>query len=220
MELNQLVIRDQLSKFLSGEISKDTLSKWALGILNQMLKGDIFNVKYLIFWGIITELADVNDVDDFYCHSVAQHFLDVLSGNEYDTFTFAMRIPTKFVKSSYAHVQEILKKYFLKRNLSENEMLELKKIVSKKVSAPYTLNEILENQIIDLLKLGYEFDVDEKRAQFDLNSTVYLSENVAASLEDSLLEKLISLLQCLEGEKSFFVHISFIDGVGNISIQV
>ena len=78
---------------------------------------------------------------------------------------------------------------------------------------------MLELQITDLLKLGYDFCAEERRVDFNLKSTVFISEDISMSLEDVFLTKIITLLECYDGKKCFCVHTSFIDGVGNISIQ-
>ena len=50
--------------------------------------------------------------------------------------------------------------------------------------------------------------------------TVFIDENASLLLEKDLLEKIITLLECYNGEKSFYIHTTFNDGVGSISIQV
>lgn len=46
--------KNKLTQYLSKKISKDELYKWSVEILHKMLKGEIFSIKYLEIWGIIT----------------------------------------------------------------------------------------------------------------------------------------------------------------------
>lgn len=91
-------------------------------------------------------------------------------------------------------------------------------IINKIFNYPKTLNEVLELQIIDLLKAGYDFCADEESITFDLKHTVFVNEGEDKSIELKYLAKIITLLDCYDGEKGFSVHITFHDGIGNISI--
>lgn len=212
------LVKLQLSRYLSNEISKETLYKWALDLLHEMLGGDIFKINYLEIWGIVTGLVEINDIDDFYCDEMIHRFFKILSGDENDSFTFAMKIPEKFVVNNLSSTKKILRKYSIDRHLSLNEVNNLKLIIGKKINTFNALNEFLEVQIIDMLKWGYELWNDKNTIEFEPKSTVFINEDV--SLEDSFLSKLITLLECYEGKKYFFVHIIFNNGVSNISVQV
>ena len=91
--------------------------------------------------------------------------------------------------------------------------------MSKESSAFHTLNEFLKMQIIDLINLGYEFYDKESSIEFGIKSIVFISEDVSMSLENNILEKIITLLECYNGKRCFYVHSVFQNGVGNISIQ-
>lgn len=217
MEIKDL-LKVQLLKYLSKELSRELLYKWALDLLHNMLKGDIFKIQYLEIWGIITGLVEIEDVDDFLCEELIKHYLNILSGNENASFTFAMKIPKKFVVYDLSALKNILKRFTEDKHLLNSEIEELKLINEKKANRFDTLNDILEAQIVSILKLGYELEEDENIFKFCPKSTVFISEDM--SLENSFLLKLITLLECYEGDRSFFVHISFVNGNSNISIQV
>lgn len=171
-------IKTKLLQYLSSEISKEELYKWALDLLHKMLKGDIFDRKYLEIWGIIAELTGVNDVDDSYCDELVHQLSETLSGNKCASFMFAIQIPERFVVNNLSHIEKILQKYLVEKHLSKSEIAELIAITQRIPDTCNTLNEILELQILDLLKSGYDF--------------------------------------CAEDGS---VHINFVNGVGNISIQ-
>lgn len=63
MQINNL-IKNKLLQYLSNEISKEDLYRWALDVLHSMLRGDIFKIAYLMVWGIISELTTINDIDN------------------------------------------------------------------------------------------------------------------------------------------------------------
>lgn len=219
MQINNL-IKNKLLQYLSNEISKEDLYRWALDVLHSMLRGDIFKIAYLMVWGIISELTTINDIDNVYCEELAHQFSRVLSGNESASFIFAFRIPERFVLKDLLRIKNILHKYLQKECLSKSEILELKIVANQKSDGFNTLNELLKVQIIDLINLGYEFHDDKGNVEFGLKSTVFIDENASSLLEKDLLEKIITLLECYNGEKSFYIHTTFSDGVGSISIQV
>lgn len=213
-------IKTKLLQYLSRDITKQDLYKWSLDLLHKMLKGDIFSINYLEIWVIITELTEINDVSDSYCDELVYRFSKILSGNECASFAFAIQIPEKFVVDNLSQTKQILQKYSVKKQLSNIEVSELKSATQKTINSIYTLNEMLELQIIDLLNLGYEFYADEKKVDFNLKKTIFVSEAISMSLEHDFLEKIFALLECYEGRKYFCVHTNFNKGIGSISIQV
>lgn len=212
------LVKLQLFRYLSNEISKDTLYKWALDLLHKILGGNILKINYLEVWAIITGLVEINDIDDSYCDEMIHRFFRILSGDENNTFVFAMKIPEKYVINNLSNTMKILKKYSLDRHLSSNEVNTLKLIMGKKINIINTLNELLEVQIISLLNWGYEFENDNNIIEFEPKSTVFIDEDV--SMEKNFLSKIFTLLDCYEGKKCFFVQIIFNNGVTNISVQV
>lgn len=92
-------------------------------------------------------------------------------------------------------------------------------MADKRSSRFDTLNGLLKLQIIDLINLGYEFNDDENCVEFGLKSTVFISEDASMSLEDELLLKIIILLECYNGKRCFYVHVTYNNGIGSISIQ-
>ena len=212
-------IKAKLSQYLSNEISKENLYRWSIDILHKMLKGDIFDLRYLEVWGIITGLTEVNDMDDRSCVALVQRLSRILSGNECASFSFAIQIPQKYVVDNLSLTKMILQRYLTEKQMSKTGISELKSVIQKNIKKPSSLNEILELQIIDLLRLGYDFCDDENLMIFNLKSTVFISEEISESLEVEFLTKIITLLKCYDGERCFYVHISFINGTGNISIQ-
>ena len=210
-----------LLQFLSGEISKEALYSWAVNILHKMLKGDIFEIKYLEIWGIITKLAEVSesDIDDHYCTESVHNILKVLSGEECDVFSFVMQIPQKYAVDNLSGLDKLINKYYSDKQLSVEEIQNLKLLSQKKIGTCSTLNSLLESQIIEILKLGYTF-FDENNLEFDLKSTVFMSEDAVKNFEERVIIKVIDLYKCYKGEKSFFVSILYNNGIGNISIQV
>ena len=169
---------------------------------------------------MVAELTEINDIDDSLCHKSVQKLFEILSGDKCGLFTFAIQIPEKFVINNLFQTKKIIKKYCEDHHLSKDEIRELKSITQKSPNKFNTLNDILEAQIIDLLNLGYEFHDNEGCIEFNLKSTVFISEEMSDSLEDSFLSKVITLLECYEGKRSFYVHTSFQNGNCNISIQV
>lgn len=116
------------------------------------------------------------------------------------------------------HVKDILQKYMQKKTLSKIEIQKLKLVVKEKVCPVNTLSQMLKEQIIGLLKLGYDFDLEDSDMIFDLKSTLFIHYDIERALESELLSKIIQLLDCYNGEKCFFVNIRYEKGEGNISI--
>ena len=78
----------------------------------------------------------------------------------------------------------------------------------------------MENQIIDILKCGYQLGDNGNSIDFTAKSTVFISEDEEVFLEKKLLSTVIALLECYEGSKCFFVHVNFNNGESNISVSV
>ena len=209
-----------LSQFLTGEISKEALYRWAVNKLHKMLKGDIFEIKYLEIWGIITKLAEISesDIDDHYCTETVYNILRVLSGDERDVFSFVMQIPQKYVADNLLGLDKLINKYYMNKYLTRDEIQNLRLLSQREICSCSTINCLLESQIIEILKLGYTF-VNDDNLEFDLKSTIFMSEDEAINFEERVVLKLIDLYKCYKGEKSFIVSVLFNNGIGNISIQ-
>jgi len=205
---------------LSSEISKEDLYKWSLKMLHEIIgRGDVLELKYLEFWGMLTELIEIEDIDDACCNKLVNKLCRILNGDICASFSFVVQIPKKFVKNNLLHMEEIFTKYASERKLSKNEIYELKLITQKEVDIVNTLNDLLESQIISLLKLGYNFCIDEEEVDFDLKSTIFISEDVSSVLENDIVTKIITLLNCYNGKQCVWIYTRFNNGIGNISIQ-
>lgn len=217
----KMSIEYMLTQFLSGEISKEAIYNWAVDKLHKMLQGDILEIKNLEVWGIITSIAEVSesDMDDRYCTEAVQNILKVLSGKECDAFSFVMQIPKKYVTDNLLGFDKVISKCYMKEQLSEEEIQIVKLISQKKTRKYSTLNNLIETQIIEILKLGYSFS-DDINLEFDLKSTIFISEDAAKKFEECMISKLNDLYKCYKGERSFIVSILYNNGIGNISIQV
>lgn len=213
-------IKLQLSRYVSKELSREMLYKWAIDLLHEMLKGNIFKINYLEIYGIVTGLVEIDDMDNIDCDEMVNRFLRVLSGEENASFTFAMKIPEKYIVNNLSEVGKILAKYSVGEHLSSDEVKDLKLIMNKKSYKVQTLNELLEVQIIDTLHWGYGLCNDDSSNLFEPKSTVFVNEDEEVTLEKEFLSTLAALLECYEGKRGFFVHIRFDNGVGNISVQV
>lgn len=214
------IVKLQLFKYLTNKLSKEMLYKWALDLLHKMLRDNVFKINYLEIWRIITGLVETNDMDDFYCDEMIHHYYKILSGEESTIFTFAMKIPPKLVVSNLFNLKEILKKYSAGEHLTLNEFNSLRLAIHEKFTPITTLNDILENQIIDILKCGYQLGDNGNSIDFIAKSTVFISEDEEVFLEKKLLSTVIALLECYEGSKYFFVHVNFNNGESNISVSV
>lgn len=212
------VLKHKLSEYLSNEISQETLYNWSVDILHKMLISNIFDLDYLEVWGLITELTELDDMDHFYCDEIAHRLKNTLSGAECASYTFAMKIPPDHVVHNMPGMKEILLKYSAEKHLSADDIRKLRECTQRERMESTTVNELLENQIIALLKFGYELSYEEENVSFVPKSTVFISETIEKSLEENLLKKVMELFDCYEGKSSFFVHINFKNGTGNISI--
>ena len=107
-------------------------------------------------------------------------------------------------------------KYSVEKRLTKSDIVELNLVNNKRINIPGTLNEVLEIQIVELLKLGFDFFTDENSIAFNIKHTIFVSEDI--SLEEEFLSKIITLLECYEGKKGFSIHITFDSGNGSISL--
>lgn len=214
------MIIHKLTQYLSREIQREELCEYATDMIHKMLRGDIFILKNLEIWGILTEISGIDDADDFYCDDTVKHCYEVLKGIKNTTFTFAMHIPKEYTGDSFPEIEEMLVEYKKGKDFSTDAMLKLKAIMERKVDIVTTLNDMIESQIIDLLKLGYTFYDEEGNNAFLIKSTVFISDEKAMLSEEKLLDKIFTLLECYRGKRSFFVQIIYREGRGNVSILV
>ena len=137
---------------------------------------------------------------------------------------FASKIIDKWPKEhtgdSFPEIEEMLVEYKKGKDFSTDAMLKLKAIMERKVDIITTLNDMIESQILDLLKLGYTFYDEEGNNEFLIKSTVFISDEKAMLSEEKLLDKIFTLLECYRGKRSFFVQIIYREGRGNVSILV
>lgn len=219
MDTKNMVIQ-KLAQYLLKKIPREELYKYVVDMIHKMLQGDIFYLKNIEIWGILTKIAEIADTDAFYCDNIVKQCYDVLTGRQNDTFVFAMHIPDKYAGDRFSGLKEILKKYNEEKILSIEEIKTLNAIIQKQVDVITTINEFLEVQITDILKLGYMFCDDESDKFFYLKCSVFISDKEAEMLEERLLGKIISLLECYSGKKAFIVNIVYSEGKGNVSILV
>lgn len=213
------MVIDKLAQYLSNEIKREELYKYVIDILHKMLKGDIFYLKNIEIWGILTEIAEIDDADDHYCYCITEKCYKILTGLESNTFIFAMCIPPNYRGDRFAGLKEILLEYAVKRNFSSKAFRKLNAIMKNQTKVIDTVNDFLEAQIIDLLKLGYMFCEDSNK-NFSLKSSIFVSDEEAEMLEESVLNKIIMLLECYSGKKNFFVQVVYKEGSSNISVLV
>ena len=215
-------IQYQLSQYLSKSILKEELYHWAVDKLYEADETPL-KIDYLEIREILVDFAGIDDADDSYCDELADRDIKILSGEECGAFAFMMRIPESSAGNELLQIKDILQKYLVKKQMSKSEMLVLEEFVQKESHTFDTVKDMMESQIIDLLKLGYEFYVEEENIVFEVKSILFPCENMDEPswvLEDSLLKRVIALIECYEGKRYFFVHVSFRDGIGNISLQV
>lgn len=216
--MRQMVI-DKLSQYLSNEITKEELYKYVIDILHEMLKGDVLYLRNIEIWGILTEIAEIEDADDHYCHCITKKCHEILTGLKDGTFIFAMCIPPKYTRDRFAGLKEILSEYAVERKFSSEAVRKLNAVMKNQTKVIDTVNDLLEAQIIDLLKLGYTFCEDSNKS-FTLKSSVFVSDEEAEMLEESVLNKIIMLLECYSGRKNFFVQTVYKEGSSSISVLV
>lgn len=216
MDIKDMIV-NKLIQYLSDEIKKEDLYNDIIIILHEMLNGSIFQLRNLEIWGILTEIADIDDIDDFHCKQIVKKSYEVLTGTKSSIFTFAIQIPKEYRGDCFVGLEEMLLKYSAERRFSAEGLRRVRTLMKKQIDVIQTLNEFLEVQIIDLLKLGYMFCDETSSKSFELKSSVFISDEEADTLEDKLLNKIIALLECYNGKKIFFIQIVYKDGRGNIS---
>lgn len=215
-------IQYQLSQYFSKSISKEALYHWAVDKLHEADEAPL-KIEHLEIMEILMDFAGIDDADDSYCDELADRDIKILSGEECGAFAFMMRIPELSAGNELLQIKDILQKYLVKKQMSKSEMLVLEEFVQKESHTFDTVKDMMESQIIELLKLGYEFYAEDGIVEFDVKSILFPCENMDESsraLEDSLLKRVIALIECYEGKRYFFVHVSFRNGIGNISLQV
>ena len=212
------LINRKLCQFLSHEISQKTLFEWSVSFLHKMIGDDDLDIERMEVWGIITKLTEIGDMDVRFCKELVCRLQRILSGSECASFTFAMKIPPKYVRSKLLRVKEIFAKYVDEKNLRKEDVQELRLIISTKKDEIITVNDFLENHILSLLELGYDLLDDEDSIAYGLKSTLYISEGME-DLEGNLLTEVMALIRCYEGKAEFFVHVNYRNGRGNISIH-
>lgn len=93
-------------------------------------------------------------------------------------------------------------------------------LMESQIEAIHTLNDLLEAQITDLLRLGYLFSDETSSRDFECKSSVFISKEEEDMLEERFLSKIMTLLGCYHGKESFFIQIVYQEGIGHISILV
>lgn len=213
------VIKTKLLQYLEREISKEELCDWSVEMMHYILKGDILEIKWLEVWGILTGLAEVEDYSDRECTDLVGKYNRILSGDEAETFSFAMRIPEWFVEGCLSKVGIVLQKHLDGERQEREDISELEEFLRKRIQVR-TIHDLLELEVIDLLNLGFDVYAEENGIACCVKSTLFISEEMSKTLERNLVDRIFSVLECWNGKKSFFVHVRFHDGAGEISIQI
>lgn len=212
------LLKTKLTQYVSNNLSKKEITEWIREEMYKMLRGDILRISNTVIWGMLTELEEIDCIDDASGLKLASQIAKVLSGDANYSFCFFMQISKEFVKNNLGETKEILIKYQKRNQLSKAEINELELLTHRIFIPPDTINAVLETQIIDLLKLGYNFIPEDGKVFFDLGHMVYVNED--SIFETDYLSKIITMLECYDGCRAFSIHITFNKGISNVSIQI
>lgn len=201
-------IKEIVLLYLSNKVTRQELCEWAVSALHKILI-DIIRLDYLKMLPIVEELSEMEDMNDAECESLARRIYSILSGRENASYTFAMKIPDEFITDNLFEFGNILEKYLKQRNLVHDELEIIRKESKKRIDYVNTIGDLLELQIIGLLNLGYNLENEDVGMNFELKSTVCISEDMEDNLEEDVLDKVISLVECYNGKKSVYVQVWF-----------
>ena len=205
-----------IEQYLLNEISKEELYNQCVKLLHKILNGSLMDLKNLVLWGILVELMEIEDLDGESCKELLNRLSAILKGNMCGSFMFVMRIPEKFIENNLQSLECSITKYLNGERLMNSEIMSLHDIYDKKMETPQTINNILEREILELVKLGYEFD--EQYFKFDIKHKLFV--NTMLWTEKDFLNKICTLIECYNGKREFFVQVIFDKGDGTVSVSV
>lgn len=208
------LVNGYIKQYFLNEISKHELYKQCVKSLHEMLRGNIVAIQNIILWGILVALVEIEDLDEKSGKELVCRLNAILQGEICGSFLFAMQIPERFTDHHLQPLERVLMKYSKGDKLTSSEIISLHDILDKTIVKPETVNNMLERQVLEFVKLGYEFD--ENCIRFDIKHKLFT--NAMLCTEKEFLNKICSLIDCYNGKREFFVQIMFAKGVGSVSI--
>lgn len=83
-----------------------------------------------------------------------------------------MGIFTRGITGQLERVNLLLRRYEMREEPLLMDKFTLDLVMNKNTMIPSTVNDLLEAQIIGLLKLGYDFNLAEQSIRFDIKHTI------------------------------------------------
>lgn len=209
------VLKD-LIDFSKGEITKENLIKNSKKKLYEFIDYGVIQSEQVIMYSILCELVGIGDLNIQETFNTIKNYIDILIGRKNASFKFMMMIDKKFVTYDLCAVENVFCRYYSKKKLQKNDIERIVSFIRKKPQSFNTVKDILKFKIIEIIDLVYWLDNGE--IEFDIKSTLFMTEAVADSLEERIKNKIFDLFDCYNGRKEFVVHVVFDKGMHNIYI--
>ncbi|MGC6768255.1 hypothetical protein [Enterococcus sp. LJL51] len=222
------VLLEKIQRYMDKEISKDELGEWSKYEYYKLLTGDYIYIDKLITYKFLKKLSEFHiekdEIKDEYPTTLDEikEIQGILQGKIDTIITGSIRIFPKYLEKHLGN-KEVLKIISCKRNvqntLGNKEKMQvyfdqLTEIFQKKRTSPITIINFLEGFVLELIENLSTVSNGVSSSNFSL----YLRKEDRS--EEKRTDKLLDLLACILGEKSFEVSIMYNQGIPYLSALV
>ncbi|MTD42171.1 hypothetical protein GIX45_26800 [Erwinia sp. CPCC 100877] len=223
------LLNEKLNNYFNGDLSQQELGEWANQQYYDMLTGKYVIVAKLIMYKFIKIIAGLNtqknEVKDEYPSTEKDiiEIKEILSGNKNYSFTGNIKINLNFCKpylstmdiDKISEAKSIISLYLSNKAITNQQKASLKMLFRYRNKKIVTLIDLLDEYSYGLIN---DLLSHQKSTIWDQGFGLFTSTNETS--ERSKYQRLLLLLNCMTGDASIQVFISFESGVGSISLLI
>jgi len=215
------VFRNQMNSYFEKRITKIELGEWANKEYYHILTGDYLIIDKLVCYSYLKKVAnfhtEIDDMADIYPSSEQEIYdiKQIINGVESDNFFGIVVIMDKFFEQyssrkikDFLMIKEIVLKVKNNLELSESEKNKVKKFVNSKIAKEETLIDLVEFNIISLLRRSKIIDF------FDIepNNDFKLYVDNRKTKNPFFYSELIGMLDIILGKSALQIGVRFQNG--------
>lgn len=231
MKYGIMEFREQVNGFFNRTVSRKELGEWAQRAYYDLLKGAYIEKEKIVLYPFLKTVSQFHikedDIRDVYpcTERDVKNVQNILLGKECCAFQVEMAIPVKVRTMFYENVYFNQEKFEMFKKL-RNEMHIYDASKANRDAISYmrsflyeknkneTVLDLLQENIVKLYKVLY----DTQYLKVGINTQMKLY--VQNSMNNLIYEKLQNYLDCYIGNRSFYVLVSYISGIPDLSLLI
>ena len=217
------VFRKKVNSYFENGLRKEELGKWANQEYYKILAGDYLIIEKLVCYKYLSKVAnfhtETNEMMDIFPSTGKEIFdiREIINGTNSDSFFGTILIMDKYFDKycsrpieDFMEIKEIVLKAQTNCKLSVKEENKIKKIISSEINPVETVIELVELNIISMLRRSKIVDILDIFDTDPSNDFRLYVDN--RKMQDFFYDELLGMLDCILGKKVLKIGIQFRNG--------